>query len=128
MCPRSGSSSRVMQRSSVDWPEALGPMIATTEPRSTRSETPFSTWSEPKAFHKSAISIIKLLVCAGEPPLDLLRRQRQREQHQKVDDRDHRIDFERAIGRSGDDRALVEQIGDRNRRYQRSIFQLDDRL
>jgi hypothetical protein len=58
----------------------------------------------------------------------LLRRRCQREQHEKIDDGDHRIDFERAIGRGGDDRAFVQEIGDCNRRDQRSILQLDDRL
>jgi hypothetical protein len=65
---------------------------------------------------------------AREPALDLLGRQCQRKQHEKINARDHRIDFERAIGRSGDDRALVEQIGDGDRRHQRRVLQLDDRL
>ena len=47
-----------MQRSSVDLPEPDGPMIATTAPRATRSEMPFSTSTRPNDFHRSAISII----------------------------------------------------------------------
>src|SRR5271165_3800406 len=112
MRPLSGSSSRLMQRRSVDFPEPLGPMIATTEPRSTRNETPFNTWSEPNAFHKSQMSITEILVRAGQTPLDLLGRQGQREQHEKIDDCYHRVDFERTIGCRGDDGALVEQVGD----------------
>src|SRR5215471_758164 len=95
MLPRSGSSSRLMQRKRVDLPEPLGPIIATTEPRSTCRDTPLSTWTAPNAFHRSAISITApnppTLVRPGEPALDLLRCEGQREQHEKIDDRDDRI-------------------------------------
>src|SRR5215472_201064 len=112
--PRAGSSSRLRQRNRVDLPEPEGPMIATTEPRSTRNETPFKTGSEPKLFHRSAISTIasgtprSALVRAREPALGVLGRQCQREQDEKIEHRDHRIDLERAIGGRGDDRALIE--------------------
>src|SRR5260370_38192030 len=56
--PRSGFSSRLMQRSRVDLPEPDGPISATTAPRSTRNDTPFSTSTRPNDFHRSAISII----------------------------------------------------------------------
>src|SRR5215472_4296271 len=191
--PRSGSSSRLMQRRSVDLPEPDGPMIATTPPRTTSSETPFKTSTRPKDFHRSAISIIGRVaesnrvagrcsasripptspnsasrrkpgptgpryerlkggsglspgrrskvaggyiehcccgnsVGAGELPLDALRQQGQREQHREIEHRDHRIDFERAVGRGGDHLSLIEEVGDRDCRHERRVLQLDDRL
>src|SRR5712671_2922344 len=56
--PRSGFSSRLMQRKRVDLPEPEGPISATTAPRSTCNDTPFSTSTRPNDFHRSAISII----------------------------------------------------------------------
>ncbi len=47
-----------MQRKRVDLPAPEGPMMAMTAPRSTLSETPFSTSTAPKDFHRSLISII----------------------------------------------------------------------
>src|SRR5258708_33311725 len=133
--PRSGSSSRLMQRSSVDFPDPEGPIIAPPPPRSISSETPFSTSTRPNDFHKSAISIIAGItaqprgsVGSGELPFDPLRRQGQRKQHDEIENRHHRIYFERTIGRRGDHLPLVQQIGDRDRRHQRRVLQLDDRL
>ena len=48
MRPSSGGSSRLMQRSSVDLPEPLGPITQTTSPRSTSRLTPRRTSSLPK--------------------------------------------------------------------------------
>ena len=46
-------SSPLMQRSSVLLPEPERPIIATTSPFSTSSETPLSTSSGPKSFSTS---------------------------------------------------------------------------
>src|SRR6478735_8568793 len=63
-------SSPLMQRSSVDLPEPERPMIATTCPASTLSETPFSTSSEPKRLWMPSMrtaGIHHLFEMAAEP-------------------------------------------------------------
>ena len=48
ICPDVGSSSRLMQRSSVDFPDPDRPMTHTTSPVSTRKSMPLSTSRSPK--------------------------------------------------------------------------------
>src|SRR5262249_57111523 len=92
--PRSGSSSRLMQRSSVDFPEPDGPITATTVPRSTASEIPLSTASDPNAFHRSVTSIIAAdmrSIPTLEHALDHLGAERQGKQNSEIDRRNRRI-------------------------------------
>ena len=51
-----------MQRRKVDFPEPLGPIKATTCPRSTFKETPFRTLLGPKLLCTSETSIIGSLM------------------------------------------------------------------
>src|SRR5262249_3866584 len=56
--PRSGRSSRLMQRSNVDLPEPDGPIKATAEPLATSSDMPLLTCSDPNAFHRLHTAIM----------------------------------------------------------------------
>src|ERR1700680_4191332 len=133
--PRSGNSSKLMQRSSVDLPEPDGPIRATAEPFGTSSDMPFSTCSGPKAFQRSLPSIIVSLgaaliasVRSLQAPLHQLGAKRQGKEDGEIDQRHGGVGLERAIGGRGYQLTLIEQIGNRDRRYKRGILELDDRL
>src|SRR5436305_8819528 len=79
-----------MQRSSVLLPEPERPMMATTSPLATSSETPFSTSFAPKLFLTS-----RMLTSDIEPTLDFLGAPGQREAQAKIDQRHQRVDQER---------------------------------
>src|SRR6188768_1321429 len=98
-------SSPLMQRSSVDLPEPERPMMATTCPVSTLSETPFSTSSEPKRLWTSSMrtaGIHHLFEMAAEPG--------QGETDREIDEPDQREDLEGLIGRVVDQHAGAHQI------------------
>ena len=57
ICPLSGSSSRLTQRSSVDLPDPDGPITHTTSPWSTWKSMPLSTSLVPKDLCRSRIWI-----------------------------------------------------------------------
>src|ERR1700739_1367498 len=63
--PACQSSSRLMQRSNVDFPEPLGPSTTTTSPRSTAKLTPLSTSFAPNDLRRSVISIIAMARVIG---------------------------------------------------------------
>src|SRR4029453_10848010 len=113
--PRSGISSRLMQRRSVDLPEPDGPISATAEPLGTSSEMPFSTCSGPNAFHRSLTSIMVPFCVAAiasvrslQAALNDLGAERQRKEDRKIDERDGRIGLERPIRSRGDELSLVQ--------------------
>src|SRR4029078_13630880 len=82
-----------MQRSSVLLPEPERPMIATTSPLATSSDTPFSTSFAPKLFLTS-----RMLTSDIEASFDFLRPPGQRETQAEIDQRDQRVDQERPEG------------------------------
>src|ERR1051326_711667 len=53
-------------------------------------------------FVPALLAMTSTSIGAGELPLDALREEGQRKQHGEIKDRDHRVDFERAIGRGGE--------------------------
>ena len=61
--PEVGSSSRLMQRSSVDLPEPDGPITQTTWPSSTSKSMPLSTWASPKYLCRLLTSIAGVAAC-----------------------------------------------------------------
>src|SRR5258707_14199123 len=86
-----------MQRSSVLLPDPERPMIATTSPFCTSSETPLSTSLGPKLFLTSW-----MLTSDIEATLELLGGPGQREAQAEIDHRDQRVDQE------GAERRVVE--------------------
>src|SRR5947207_12146756 len=94
MMPASGVSRPLRQRSSVLLPEPLRPMMATTSPASTASETPLSTSWAPNRLETS------LNAKSGiDPPFEVLAKLRQRPAQHEIHRRDHRIDDHRLEGR-----------------------------
>ncbi len=79
--PLSGGESRLMQRSSVLFPEPLGPSTQTTSPRLTVSSTPSRTTSSPKLLRiscsprmePSGAVLSSPVVGTTEPPSGLMR-------------------------------------------------------
>src|SRR3989337_2684919 len=112
--PSSMVSSPLMQRSSVDLPEPLLPMMATTSPGSTSMEIPFSTSLSPKRFFTSVMAMSDI-----ELPFQELARFRQRPAQSKVDERDQAIDGERLERGVGDDRTGLRQFDEADDRGER---------
>ena len=67
MWPESASSSKLMQRSSVDLPEPDAPMMHTTSPRLTSRSMPLSTCRSPKDFSSCSILMMGSFVIAPPP-------------------------------------------------------------
>src|SRR5918996_6436402 len=65
MRPFSGGSSRLMQRSSVLFPEPLAPITHATWPRASSRLTPRSTWRAPKLLCTSSRRSTALSVATG---------------------------------------------------------------
>src|SRR5271155_38520 len=135
MVPLSGRSSPLMQRSKVLFPEPLRPMIATTSPGSTASDTSASARCAPKRLEmlfnaKSGI----------DAPLEGLRQQRKRPAEDEIERRHDRIDDHRPEGRVGhqlpgaseldkadnrSDRGALDQLDrETNRRWDRDARRL----
>src|SRR6266481_3173305 len=105
MVPLSGRSRPLMQRSRVLFPEPLRPMIATTSPGSTASDTPSSAWCAPKRLEmlfnaKSGI----------DAPFEGLGQQRKRPAQDEIERRHDRIDDHRFEGRVGHQLARAGQL------------------
>src|ERR1700721_1246861 len=90
MPPNWKDSSPLIQRSSVLLPEPERPIIATTSPFSTSSETPLSTSSGPKHFRTS-----RMLTSDIEPTLEPFGAPGQWEAQAEIDQRDQGVDQKR---------------------------------
>ena len=71
MWPESASSSKLMQRSSVDLPEPDAPMMHTTSPRLTSRSMPLSTCRSPKDFSSCSILMMGSFVIAPSCQFEL---------------------------------------------------------
>ena len=71
MWPESASSSKLMQRSSVDLPEPDAPMMHTTSPRLTSRSMPLSTCRSPKDFPSCSILMMGSFVIAPSCQFEL---------------------------------------------------------
>src|SRR3954452_23388707 len=103
-----------MQRSRVLLPEPERPMMATTSPFSTSSETPFSTSLAPKLFLTS-----RMLTSDIEPTFNFLGVPGQREAQAKIDQRHQRIDQkwpERRVVQHGAGLGQFDKADDRGQR------------
>src|SRR3954470_14011137 len=83
------NSSPLMQRSSVDLPEPLRPMIATTSPGSTLTSMPFSTSTAPKRLWTPSTCTTGI-----ELPFEAPGQQRDRPADREVDQRHRPEDLE----------------------------------
>src|SRR6185295_17640650 len=101
--PLVGVSRWLMQRSTVDLPETLGPMMTTTLPACTVRSTPFTACMAPKCLTRFLISIIGLPGSAILPPavLDPLDAQREQDGHAQVDEGQRVVRFGIAEGGGG---------------------------
>src|SRR6266702_5349798 len=111
-----------MQRSRVLLPEPERPMMATTSPLATSSETPFSTSFAPKLFLTS-----RMLTSDIEAALDFFRAPGQRETQTEIDQRDHRIDHERPERRVVEHGAGLGQFDEADDRGERRALDHLDR-
>src|SRR5579859_71436 len=99
MLPDWIGSSPFMQRRSVDLPEPLRPMRATTWPRSTVSETPFRTSTEPKLLCTLSMSTTDM-----ENPFEISAQPRKRKADQEIDQGDDTENLERR------ERGVVDEL------------------
>src|ERR1700733_738672 len=105
MAPDWKVSKPLIQRSSVLLPEPERPMMATTSPFSTSSETPLSTSSGPKLFLTS-----RMLTSDIEASFEFFGAPGQREAQAEIDQRNQRIDQKRPKGRVIEQRSGLGQF------------------
>src|SRR5258708_3347303 len=110
-----------MQRSSVLLPEPLRPMIATTWPASTLSDTPFRTSTGPKRLCTSSMTTAGM-----HCPFKVAAETRERKADQEIDRRHGGKDLERPECRVVDQLARARQLDTANDRDDRCVLhQLD---
>src|SRR5579885_540043 len=146
-----------MQRSSVDFPLPEGPMMHTTSPGCTDSETPLSTWLWPKLLCISSSRIMSMgrasivawspsrgcpgrgrwlrylplapgAVAALGDALQVAHEQAGRVADGEVEHEDHGVDGEVVVGAGGDDLAAKQQLLDGQRRGQRGVLEERDEV
>src|SRR5450830_411240 len=125
--PESNSSRPLRQRRKVDLPEPDGPITTSTSPLATwvvTWSTARTTWPRvSKTFTRSRTSIT-----LREPPLKPAGHFRQRQVDQQVQAYHAEQDF-KGRKRGGDHfAAALEQLGNRDHRYQRGVFHQADKL
>src|SRR5882757_1180512 len=110
-----------MQRSSVLLPEPLRPMMATTCPVSTLSDTPFRTSTGPKRLCTSSMTTAGM-----HCPFKVAAETRKRKADQEIDRRHGREDLERPECRVVDQLAGARQLDESHHRHDRRVLhQLD---
>src|ERR1700759_1287077 len=112
MSPSSISSSRSMQRSSVDLPEPEAPISATASCSATSKSPPWRTSRSPKALVTPLTSI------TGAPPLSA---------PHAVDDAGERDRDQQVEHRGGDDRGVVEVFALEDLGDAEGLLRADDR-
>src|SRR5471032_832616 len=118
--PRSMVSRRSIQRSAVLFPEPLAPITAIISPLATSSDTPLSTWFEPKLLYTSP----SLTIADIELFLHRLAPARERITQHEIEDPDQSEHEERLKNRVVDDLARASQFDETNHRSKRR--HLDD--
>src|SRR6266851_1424042 len=122
MVPLSGVSSPLMQRSSVLLPEPLRPMIATTSPGSTTSETSSRARCVPNRLEMLFNAKIGI-----DAPFEGLRQERERPAEDEVEHRDDRVDDHRLEGRVGHQLPGARQLDEADDRGDRGALDELDR-
>src|SRR3990172_6521649 len=90
--PPVGDSRWLMQRSTVDLPEPLGPMITTTLPCATVRLTPFTACTWPKCFTRFLMAIMSRGASStAHPPFQPAHCHLQRDGHVQVHEGKHVI-------------------------------------
>src|SRR3954452_3458323 len=117
MSPSSISSSRSMQRRSVDLPEPEAPINATARCSATVRSTPRSTWRSPKALVSPRISTTGALT--GSPHLSPAA--------QPVDDPGQWHGNRQVEQRGGDQRRVIEFLGGKDLTDSERLQGADDR-
>src|SRR5690606_16881823 len=114
MRPSSWVSRPLMQRSSVDLPEPLLPMMATTWPDSIFRSMPFRTCSAPKRFSTPSSRTSDI-----EPPFQPAAEQRKREAQGEVEQGHQPVDeegFKRGVVDHGAGLGQLDETDDRGER------------
>src|SRR5215471_14316156 len=119
-----------MQRSAVDFPDPDGPMMQMTSPLSTVSEKSSSTTWAPNALAMRSTTIMPGLRLPRsyppETPVEPVRKQRERQAHRQVQERDQREHRHVLERRGGNQLAAARQFGDGDRRSDRRILEHHD--
>src|SRR5689334_3347834 len=106
-----------MQRSRVLLPEPERPMIATTSPRSTSTDTPFRTSVGPKLFRTSTMSTSGM-----ELPFQTMGIPGEREAEREIDRGHQRVDQEGPEGRVVEHGAGLGQVDEADDRGERGTL------
>src|SRR5882757_1889123 len=110
-------SSPLMQRSSVLLPEPLRPMMATTCPASTLSDTPFRTSTGPKRLCTSSMTTAGM-----HCPFKIAAETGERKADQEIDRRHGREDLERPERRVVDELPRARQLDKPDNRDDRCVL------
>src|SRR5690606_25170986 len=124
IAPSRNSSRKFTQRSSVDFPEPLGPMTTTSSPCRTSVLMSLRTWWCPNHLDTLLIAIAasplkQALIDIVQPPLQILAQSGQSITYEKIDQGHEAEDLERRQGAFDDLSPHIGQVHQSDDRHQR---------